>query len=296
MAAKPMKWTETLVIDALRNKFLPTADGLKQEEWAFLTQVPLRCQREGYADETALNAWTANERTIDVLLTRNWSGGKHGHERLAIEVKVTKADYRNETPAKRAPAEASAHRCAYAAPAGIIDPETLPNGWGLIEVHPDGTATWRKNATRRTPRADMDYLVSAGFRRASRAEEKIRRGGSAATEVVSLRAEVESLRGVALRATEARDREMGRAKAARAELLMLASQSGCSACGEPLTFLRGGRYEGYWQHKDRTRGRECDEVRHAAYLQARRDGRDPRSASYPEPAALTTVEADNDLA
>lgn len=286
------KWTEALVIDALREKYLPAANSLKTEEWAFLTQVPLRCTREGYPADAVMNSWTANERTIDVLLVRNWSGGKYGHERLAIEVKVTRADYRNETPAKRAPAEASAQRCAYAAPAGVIDPATLPDGWGLIEVGDDGALTWRKSAKRRTPTVDVNYLTSAGFRRASRAEEKIRRGESAAAEIVVLRAEVESLRGVALRATEARDREMLRAKAARAELLVLAGQSGCSTCGQPLTWLRGGRYEGLWEHKDRSHERVCSPLREAAFWEAHRAGLNPRSRSYPEPATLTTDEED----
>lgn len=287
MGSNPVKWTEALVIDALRAKFLPASDGLKQEEWAFLTQVPLRTVRDGHTEETF---WTTNERTIDALLTRNWSGGKHGHERLAIEVKVTRADYRHETPTKRAPAEAAAHRCAYAAPAGLIDPTTLPDGWGLIEVHDDGTTTWRATAVRRIPHANLDYLVSAGFRRASRAEEKIRRGENAAAEIVALRAEVESLRGVTLRATEARDREMARAKAARAELLNLAGTTGCDCCGELLTWRRGGIYDGIWQHKDLAHETVCRPLRDTAYRQAYAAGLQPRSPHAPVPRTLADDE------
>ena len=188
MSVDAVKWTEAIIIDALRESYLPVRDALNTEQWAFLTQVMLRCPGLGHEARIAAgmtpSVWTMNERKIDVFLVRNWVGGKYGHERVAIEVKVSKADYRNETPAKRAPAEASAHRCAYAAPAGLIDPTTLPDGWGLIEVHavqpewatePRFDLKWRTKATRREPTADLDYLVSAGFRRASRAEERIRR-------------------------------------------------------------------------------------------------------------------------
>lgn len=288
-----LKWTEALVTDALREFFLPGHDRLDNEEWAFLTQVPLRCARPGYTPEEQ-SYWTTNQRTIDVLLVRNWSGGRHGHERLAIEVKVAKADYRNETDVKRAPAEASAHRCAYAAPAGLIDPDTLPEGWGLLEVsasqaswatEPSFTAAWTKRATRRVPDADPEYLISAGFRRASRAEERIRRGESAAAEIVALRAENESLRAVAARAQEARDREMDRAKAARAELLAFAGAQECATCGEPVTWKRGGVRDTRWQHVDRQVEDACAQQRWAAYRDANARGESVPYPSDPVPVA-----------
>lgn len=283
MSSSP-SWTEARVTDALRALYLPGHQPLSTEEWAFLTQVPLRCPRPGHTPDTA-TYWTTNERRIDALLVRNWSGGRHGHERVAIEIKVSRADYRNETDLKRAPAEASAHRCAYAAPAGIIDPASLPTGWGLIEVAEDGRATWTRRAKRRDPDCDLDYLVSAGFRRASRAEERIRRGEEAAAEVTRLREEVARLTGAAERATAARDREQARAKAARDELLaFFGGTPACATCEQRLTWRRGGSNDSRWVHTDRSVEVACRERRMAAWRQARARGADEPYPSDPVPA------------
>lgn len=281
------KWTEARVIDALRETYLPARSTMVQEEWSFLTQVLLRAPDPRFAHLTKQTHWTTNERKIDVLLVRNWAGGK-GHERIAIEVKVTRADYRQETDLKRGPAEASAHRCAYAAPAGLIDPATLPDGWGLIEVSDDDATTWVKRAVRREPTANLDYLTAVGFRRASRAEEKIRRGESDAAEIAALRAENQRLKGVAERAVEARDREMARAKAARTDLMQrFGRKPVCVACGEPVAWTRG-RYDSQWEHKERTAEDACFQDRRAAFEQARAAGEYPDYPSRnPEP-----IEAD----
>lgn len=277
------KWTEARVIDALRESYLPASSGLAQEEWAFLTQVLLRAPDPRFAHLATQNHWTTNQRKIDVLLVRNWAGGKQRHERVAIEVKVTRADYRSETDLKRGPAEAAAHRCAYAAPAGLIDPATLPEGWGLIEVSEDGRTTWKVKAVRRVPTADLDYLISAGFRRASRAEEKIRRGETEAAQIAALRAENQRLKGMTERAVEARDREMARAKAARSDLMRrFAGKPVCATCGEPVDWVRG-RYRSNWEHKDTTVERVCSDARLAEYRAAHAAGMDPEYPSCPEP-------------
>lgn len=280
------KWTEARVIDALRDLYLPERSNLVQEEWAFLTQVLLRAPDPRFEPRILANGhskWTLNERKIDVLLVRNWMGGK-GHERIAFEVKVTRADYRQDTDLKRNPAEVSAHKCAYAAPAGLIDPTTLPAGWGLIEVSEDAAPKWVVKPARRTPTADLDYLVSAGFRRASRAEEKIRRGDSDAAEVAALRAENERLKGVAARAVEARDREMARSKAARSELMSrFGVKPVCAACGEPIAWTRG-RYESQWEHTDVMQERACRRALWDAFEAERAAGLNtPHPSNHPEP-------------
>lgn len=262
-----MKWTEALVIDAIRSSYLPPPEHpTPMEEWALLTQVPLRSLTpQGEAALAAgqkIYAQWVNERTIDAFIVRNWSGGKHGHERLAIEVKVSIQDYRNETDEKRAPAEASAHRCAYAAPAGLIDPATLPPGWGLIEVS-DAVPrmVWRKHAVRRTPTCDLDYLVTAGFRRASRAEERIRAGDSAPAEVARLRDEHAKMASQLHTAQQGRKREENRAKMARSELLSIAGDQECADCFERVTWRRGGTNDSCWSHVDPGQDGRCYEQR-----------------------------------
>ncbi len=269
-----MKWTASLVVDAIREAYGLDRGYLDQEEWSFLTEVPLRVP-------PVPPARTVNERTIDVFMVRNWASGI-GHDRLAIEVKVSRSDYKNETPTKRAPAEAAAHRTVYAAPAGLIGPSTLPPGWGLIEVHDTvGAAVrsggqrvggvdtrsrcvWRTKATRRVPTCDLDYLVAAGFRRGSRAEEKIRRGESDAVQVPALRAEVESLAQALNRRDAAAVRDRARLRATYAQLAALGARDGhlCADCDEPVTY---SVVRGEWEHADRATGRRCLDARQEAY-------------------------------
>lgn len=256
-----MKWTEAAVIERLREAYLLPEGSQAMDEWAMLTQVPLRLP-----DGT-------NERIIDALAVRCWGSGK-GHERLAFEVKVSRADYGNETPEKRAPAELSAHRCSYVVPAGLIRPDELPAGWGLVEVYenradrpptsrPLGSrALWRKYAVRREPTCDLDYLVSAGFRRASRAEEAIRHGDLPEAEVARLRHENDSMHGMLSRAKDAQRREVQRAKSARSELLaILEGDQSCADCGELLTWKRGGNRDSEWTHLNKTHNEPCRIVR-----------------------------------
>lgn len=261
-----MKWTEAEVIERLREAYLVSEDTritkAVMDEWSLLDHVPLRMP-----DGT-------NERIIDVLAVRCWSGGKQGNERIAFEVKVSRSDYRNETPEKRAPAEVSAHRCVYVVPAGLIQPAELPPGWGLVEVYENrtdrpptsrplgGRALWRKYADRRDPTCDLDYLVAAGFRRASRAEQAIREGEIPAAEVARLRHENDSMHGIISRTKATQRREEHRAKAARSELIaVLDGDQTCADCPGRLTWQRGGAQDSQWVHIDKSHEDSCRAVR-----------------------------------
>jgi hypothetical protein len=69
-----------------------------------------------------------------------------GRQRTAIEVKVTRADFRNDTDAKRRAWIKHSHRFVYLTPPGLLDPKLMPVGCGLWES--DGTTvTVVKNAT-----------------------------------------------------------------------------------------------------------------------------------------------------
>lgn len=279
-----MKWTSGDIVDALRQSFGITGDPyLSNEEWSLFTEVPLRHPKAKPDGTLHKGYWGLNERTIDVFLVRNWTS-EHGHERLAIEVKISRSDYRNETDEKRAPAEHAAHRTVYAAPAGLIDPAALHPGWGLIEVHETdqdarkakgaqvgggGRCTWRVKATRRTPDCDLDYLVAAIARKGARATERLRRGADQVALVPSLQADVERLTTMLQRRDEALARETARAKAARAELLALDGIQECADCAGPLTFARGGRGDGTWTHRDRDAEQRCYQVRAEANRRAR---------------------------
>lgn len=267
---KPPKWTAKAVVDALRVAYGVADADLTAEEWALLTEVPLRTQINS---DRAASYWNTNQRTIDVMLVRNWGGGE-GFQRIAFEVKVSRSDYRNETDAKRAPAEASAHQCYYLTPAGLIKAEELPVGWGLMEVHADersyaAARGWpvgdvralvktRVRAFKRTPNTDMDYLVAAYARRASRAEERIRRGEEDAVKVPALQREVASLLAKLQRRDEAIARERDRAAKAVSQLLAVEGNQVCADCGEHVSYKTASAS---WVHADSTTEGRCHDLR-----------------------------------
>lgn len=282
------KWTAVEVVDALREAFGVTTSNLVQDEWSMFTEVPLRASRvDPVTGKPIAGFWGSNERRIDVLLVRNWSGGT-GHERIGIEVKVSRADYRNEHEAKRQPVEQTAHRTVYATPAGLITPEELHPGWGLIEIHESHEAakaatgrllgdtqdnrnagirtrcTWRKPAEHRTPATDMEYLVASIARQGSRAVERLRRGESDADKVPGLQADVERLAGQLDRRDEANARLRQQVASIKSELLRLDGAQECADCREPVTWNPAKGYGGVWAHKDKAQERKCQRERQEA--------------------------------
>ena len=258
------KWTAKAVVDALRVSYGVDTSNLSTDEWALLTEVPLRTGRPGYAPGTA-GYWTANQRTIDVMLVRAWSG-KPGFQRIAFEVKVSRSDYKNETDLKRAPAEASAHQCYYLTPAGLIKPEELPPGWGLMEVYTDrrsydaargwpvgggvGLIKTRIRSVKGNPACDMDYLVSAFARRASRAEERIRRGEEDAALLPALLTKVESMEGKLVRRDDALRTARDRLADVMAQMLAVEGAQVCADCGERIVYVLE---RAQWKHADPVR-------------------------------------------
>lgn len=292
------KWTSGDVVQALRVAYGIAGSMLVQDEWSLLTEVPLRAPRTLGAHVYDERQYGGDTRTIDVLVTRNWPSGI-GYRRLAFEVKVSKADYRRETDIKRLPAERAAHQTFYAAPVGLIEPESLPEGWGLVEVYPDaetyaeGTGRalgeWnlaehvhepggivregvdytnrgalcrvRAKAATREPVCDLDVLAHMAFRRASRAEERIRRGEDDAAAVPALRAEVATLTGQLERREGAVANEREKMKKIKAHYLALLGEQVCSECREPVGLNLG---TGYWKHRSAIQETACQIARDEA--------------------------------
>lgn len=208
--------------------------------WALIEQVPYR------------------DRRIDVLIV-----SPDGY-RVAIEVKVSGADYRHETDAKREASWLLAHLCYYAAPAGVIDPATIPEGWGLLTIDSDGEIASPVVATRHvTPVHDEKYLLGYLTLRLAQVETEIRTAGTPRGEVARLRRDAERLRGVADRAGQAAVREKERAQAARSELLSLEGAQECGYCHADVTWQRGGDSDRQWVHvsTDPTIARRCRVLR-----------------------------------
>lgn len=60
----------------------------------------------------------------------------------AVEIKVTRADFRRDTEDKRRAWRSVTNRFLYATPAGLIQPTEVPDGCGLIEFAPDAVGRY----------------------------------------------------------------------------------------------------------------------------------------------------------
>lgn len=300
------------VVDALRKDYgLDHEAGVVNNEWALITEMPL--------NELVPVTWGASaylrrhERTIDVLMLRNWGGVKsESFERLAIEIKVSKSDYKNETDEKRSPAWANAHRCAYACPEGIITPDQLPPGWGLLWVYPEpltGVAptsrnwgrrcVWKRGAKRHEPEGgDPVRLLHNLARRACRAEERIRLGDGDGAELARLRIEVERLHLRLANRDGAIDRQRARANDALRRLRALGEQR-CADCHEvvkPSTHKRSIAFDedGFWRHADEEAGKRCRMARSEAVRLGREQATQTRYSPYRDYAPAVETESERE--
>lgn len=78
---------------------------------------------------------------------------------IAVEVKVSVADFKRETEAKRAPWEKVTHQFVYATPKDLLKPSDLPAHCGLWEVNSNGSITITKRAKVNKQPAPMPQQV-----------------------------------------------------------------------------------------------------------------------------------------
>ena len=69
---------------------------------------------------------------LDALAFAAWPS--QGYRLIAYEIKVSRADFMREIqrPIKREPAERMCGECFFVTPPGIVKPEEVPEGWGLL--------------------------------------------------------------------------------------------------------------------------------------------------------------------
>lgn len=123
---------EKFILDAICQKY-PTAAivpeiSIEDPYWHDWAQG-----RERQFQETGMKPY----RRIDALMVQTF-------ERTAIEIKVSKADFNNDTLEKRRPWQRVVHRFIYAVPHDLD--VMSPHGCGLWLVHPDGSITVKKRA------------------------------------------------------------------------------------------------------------------------------------------------------
>lgn len=110
------------------------------------------------------------ETRIDFLAIHLWSkvrGGAPGPHVVAYEVKVDRADFLREIqdPEKRKPAEALATECYFCTPAGLVEHDEVPEGWGLVEVVKGNRVRTTKIATQREHKPWPWYAIQGLARR-----------------------------------------------------------------------------------------------------------------------------------
>jgi hypothetical protein len=109
-------------------------------------------------------------RRIDALMFE-------GKTRTAVEIKISRADFFRDTPAKRAAWQRHTHRFIYLTPRGLVKPEEVPAGCGLWEYDSDtATITSVKRASTNKDVQELPASMSKYFAwRAFAAEQKVAR-------------------------------------------------------------------------------------------------------------------------
>ncbi|WHP16584.1 hypothetical protein [Cellulomonas sp. ES6] len=215
--------TAAEVVTAVRRLFGAERDGVGPE-WAAL---------EEFTGGPGAWGWS---RRADLFLVRAWSGRPRGHERVLVEVKVSRADLAHELahPDKLATFARYAHRVYFATPAGLVRDEDLGAGVGLIEVKGE-RARVRLQAERRADveHAPESFMVEA-FRRAGRAEARIRQAddGDAPARVAQLERELAVARRAIDTARAAADRDRDRLNK-WVQTIAYAGGVAC-VCGKPM--------------------------------------------------------------
>jgi hypothetical protein len=198
-------------------------------------------------DHAMLRQVPVGDRRLDALIVTSGPS-------IAIEAKTSRADFRRETDQKRSAAWEIAEVCMYAAPAGVIHPDTLPTGWGLIEV-PDGRGTPAVlvPGERHELVMPMDRLHDTLLRRCARHEDALRAPTTPETERVALLDQIARLEETLARQADVVRRERDRAQHAAEQVLAQVGDQVCSACEQPITYARVGG----WRHVDRALDEPC---------------------------------------
>lgn len=190
---EPVVLTAEQVVAALRRRYCPD-EGVP--EWVLLEQVR---NQQGFGGRDPI-------RTFDALLVGLWES--RGHPVHGFEIKVNRGDWRRElkAPDKADPLVRHVTYWWVAAPAGVVDPATLPDGWGLQVTDGKRMRTVRE-AARREAQPPSWSMVAAILKRAaeqvtgeSRLRAEYQRGRKAGRDEVeqgyviqNLRQEVERL-------------------------------------------------------------------------------------------------------
>jgi len=186
-ADKATKWTADRLRALLRARHSPP-------EWALFEELS---NGTGYqSDRRSFDAWAMNL----------WPSS--GHRCIGYEIKVSRADFQHELkdPRKRGALEPVAHEGYFLTSPGLLKPDEVPEGWGLIEPRGDRLIV-RKNAMQRQIGALPWAFVAALARRCADPNglpPVVWRHAGQDLDEAALRVLVDALAGDRLKIAEAR--------------------------------------------------------------------------------------------
>lgn len=230
--------------------------------YAVLSEVTCR-----EAEATQGRTWPTDRR-CDVLL-------HNSTERIAVEIKVTRADFLSDVkvPEKQAAWVTLTHRQAYAVPKGLVSKDEVPDGFGLIYVDLSErlyrpAVAWEKRAPKRPGRvpAPLPARVERTLlMRLSQAEAHAKGYGWQVGEEDpgALRAQVTRLERDLDLMRNARDRADERARDWQRRFATCEPPP-CGTCAQPLRPEHGRRSVSGWKHLADADEAVCRPLREAA--------------------------------
>lgn len=193
-------------------------------------------------------------RRIDVFLVRSWGGGPKGHQRIAIEVKISRSDLLRELaqPHKFAVFKDMSHLAYFAVTEGVVkESDDLGEGVGLLVLQADGTLKQVIRAKKNPmPKSLPEKMFVEAVRRASIAENRIFRAddNDKEAQIVALKKQLKAAKDAERRAKENLARTTGPLNSW--VRLLQATQTLPCVCGAPLSKGSERLKWGYMFHAD----------------------------------------------
>lgn len=113
-----------------------------------------------FAELATATGGTHGARYIDFYAFNLWPSKRF--VKIAYEIKVSRSDFFREIddPTKREPAERVADECYFVTPAGLIQPDEVPAGWGLIELVSNGLRRKKVATQHKVTELPLLFVVS----------------------------------------------------------------------------------------------------------------------------------------
>jgi hypothetical protein len=117
-----------------------------------------------FAELRTTTGGMGGERYIDLFALNTWPSKRFWT--VAYEIKVSRADFSRElaNPLKRHAAESLAAECYFATPAGLLQVDEIPEGWGLVVATRGGLRIKKRAQQRKVEILPMAFLASIARR------------------------------------------------------------------------------------------------------------------------------------